>query len=253
MADFARGHLPTERIRPLADRLHAHIPNSIYVVGEGRVIFLTSRDDAFEESACDQEGIAGAVAGTPIRVGISGVFTGLDGVRTAIGEAVRAIEVGGRLTGGHVWAYARPRLADLVDRALSEKTATSYLYPPLMLVIEHDAATGSALARTLLAHLRAGADADAAAEVPFIHKNTLYYRLERIRELMGGDFRDGETVAQIMVSFTVLRAQGRLDAVLGDAGARGAGRGRGCSLGARDAAGARGRARGSPRTGAGAR
>ena len=84
-----------------------------------------------------------------------------------------------------------------------------------MRVIEHDADAHGALAATLHAYLLAGGDADAAAERLFIHKNTLYYRLGRIRELMGGDFRSGAVVAQIMVSFEVLRAQGQLGAVLG--------------------------------------
>lgn len=216
VADISRGYLPTERIRPLADRLHAHIPNSIYVVGEGRVIFLTSRDEALEESACDQEGLASVADGTPVRIGISGAFTEIGGVRGGIQEAARAIEVGaGADPSARVWAFARYRLADLVAHGIRAEGAQSYLYPPLMRVIEHDADAHGALAATLHAYLLAGGDAGAAAERLFIHKNTLYYRLGRIRELMGGDFRSGAVVAQIMVSFEVLRAQGQLGAVLG--------------------------------------
>ena len=43
----------------------------------------------------------------------------------------------------------------------------------------------------------------------FIHKNTLYFRLDKIRKVMGCDFRDGETIAKIVMTYHVLHQQNR--------------------------------------------
>lgn len=58
-------------------------------------------------------------------------------------------------------------------------------------VIAHDRRESTALARTLRAYLRHGCRPGPAADELRIHRHTLAYRLERVRELTGRDPRDG--------------------------------------------------------------
>ena len=67
----------------------------------------------------------------------------------------------------------------------------SDLPAPLRLLF--DARSADVLVRTLDAYLTAGGDAQATARTLMIHRSTLYYRLDRIRELTGSDLRDGRT------------------------------------------------------------
>lgn len=65
---------------------------------------------------------------------------------------------------------------------------TDYLGP----LLAHDEKHGSALTHTLHVYLNANLSKQAAAEQLFIHRQTLYHRLEKIAELIGDDFASPE-------------------------------------------------------------
>jgi sugar diacid utilization regulator len=56
------------------------------------------------------------------------------------------------------------------------------------------------LIHTLDAYLTHGCDARKTAEALHLHRSTLYYRLEKITEAVGGDLRDGEARFELMLS-----------------------------------------------------
>ena len=57
-------------------------------------------------------------------------------------------------------------------------------------LVEHDLKRRSDLVRTLRAYFAAGANASEAADRMFLHRNSMLYRLERIRKLTGLDLKD---------------------------------------------------------------
>lgn len=56
------------------------------------------------------------------------------------------------------------------------------------------------LIHTLDVYLTHGCDARKTAEALHLHRSTLYYRLEKITEAVGGDLRDGEARFELMLS-----------------------------------------------------
>ncbi len=59
------------------------------------------------------------------------------------------------------------------------------------------------LIHTLDAYLTHGCDARKTAEALHLHRSTLYYRLEKITEAVGGDLRDGEARFELMLSIRI--------------------------------------------------
>lgn len=79
------------------------------------------------------------------------------------------------------------------QRLLEELARSPDLAPFRELVwplVEHDRERRSDLVRTLRAYFAAGGNASEAADRMFLHRNSLLYRLERIRKLTGLDLRD---------------------------------------------------------------
>ena len=66
------------------------------------------------------------------------------------------------------------------------------------------------LVRTLAAYLRHAGSAPAAADELHIHRTTLHYRLDRIREITGSDPDDGETRLLLHLGLGVARLLGLL-------------------------------------------
>lgn len=91
-------------------------------------------------------------------------------------------------------------LAGVGDRGGPEAFVAAVLGP----VLAHDARESSALADSLRAYLRAGCRPGPAAEQLRVHRHTLAYRLDRIRDLTGRDPRDGAHLTEYGVALELL-------------------------------------------------
>jgi purine catabolism regulator len=80
------------------------------------------------------------------------------------------------------------------------KTLQSFIDNYLNPLIEHDQSKGSSLLRTLNIYLDNDASKQIAAKKLFIVRQTLYYRLEKISELLGVDFMSPENRLDLQVA-----------------------------------------------------
>ena len=145
-------------------------------------------------------------------IGISSIFVNPERMPYHTDEAKRALKLGRRLDpDARIYSFSAYRLLDLANNVTDLKTLYSYRYPPLVHVIDLDRENNTHLAYTLYEYLQDPAHPQAVADKLFIHKNTLYWRLEKIRSIMGRDFKDAETIANIQITFHILRLQGRFD------------------------------------------
>jgi DNA-binding PucR family transcriptional regulator len=88
----------------------------------------------------------------------------------------------------------RPGSTDLLPERLLERLARSTDLEPFGRLVEpvaaRDREKGSDLVRTLRVYFAVGANASAAADQLFLHRNSMLYRLSRVEELTGLDLKD---------------------------------------------------------------
>lgn len=89
-------------------------------------------------------------------------------------------------------AYDRGRLGELV-------------HPGIVGLIEQGR---DDLLRTLETYLANGGDVRRTSEDMYLHRSTLYYRLEKLTEAVGSDLSDGETRFELMLSLRLARLAG---------------------------------------------
>lgn len=212
LIDLSREYMPSEQVRSLAKQLHPYIENSFYIVKETQLIFLASSDDIKEDGFYNKEALEETLRKTSVSIGISGIYLDLKLTPSYIHEAERAIQVGRKLNPDkRIFPFATYRMLDLVNSVQDNTNLYSYRFPPLMHVVDLDEQNNTMLTNTLYEYLQNPADPVAVAKKLFIHKNTLYYRLDKIREIMGCDFKDAETIACIQMSFHVFRIQNKFN------------------------------------------
>ena len=66
-----------------------------------------------------------------------------------------------------------------------------------------DAERGSDLERTLRTYYECGASVSATAEALFLHRNSVRYRLDRVRALLASDIDEPEVAASLILAFAV--------------------------------------------------
>ena len=212
VVDLSRELTPINQTRLLAEQIHPHIHNSIYIVKERSLVFLESSEELSEHGHYNSGSISRLLASGTARVGVSGIFMNPMHIPSYIEEAHRAIAVGRKLDPERmIYPFAEYRLLDLIDSVADKMTLYSYRYPPLMHVIDLDMKKDTDLAWTLYLYLRDPSHPDKVADELFVHKNTLYYRLGKIREIMGRDFKDADTITNITMAFNVLKIQGKFN------------------------------------------
>ncbi|MDR1271497.1 MAG: helix-turn-helix domain-containing protein [Clostridiales Family XIII bacterium] len=196
-------------IHLFADRFNSEIPNSLYFVHDGLVIFLSTFDS--EEAPLGELARAWqkSILGSNLRIGVSSIFVMLSRFADGLKQAKNAIVTGRRFSPSeNIFLFDAYRFADLIRHMPKDRDLNFYSFPPLIRVFRHDQENGSQLALTLYRYL---SNPDHPAEVCrelFIHKNTLYYRLGKIRDIMQADFDNMESIAQIYFTFTLLQSRG---------------------------------------------
>ena len=217
--DLSRHYLPITEVEPLADQLKRQITNSVYTFTKTGIIFLASTDEPSDEGSCRSEGIERALGTRDILIGVSDVFTDPSHFPYHLAEAERAIGTATRLgRQGRIASHSKLILDEALFAIDDPQTLYGCQFAPVLRLLEADKGGKGGLMQTLWCYLE---NPDHPAEVAsrlFIHKNTLYFRLDKIRKIMGCDFRDGETIAKIILTFHVLHQQNVFKPVGSDLG-----------------------------------
>ncbi len=123
-----------------------------------------------------------------VRAGVGSFHPGLHGVSRSYLEAQQAIDVGRRLRpegGAHAYEEVVPYLVMTQNPLLAERYVRHHLGP----VLDVDSRGGGQLLPTLEAFLAKGSMKQ-AAEMLHLHRHTLIYRLDKLREILGLDLDD---------------------------------------------------------------
>ena len=139
-------------------------------------------------------------------MGISAMFHSVSDLRRHYEEACNAVRVGCRIDpGGEIYFYTS-YIAELSVHALSSAAEPeSFCHPVIRRLYESSRPADHDLLDTLEQYLFCMKDTGRVCEALHIHRSTLFYRLNKLKDLLGETaLQDGRCVQQLMYSFTVL-------------------------------------------------
>ena len=137
-------------------------------------------------------------------VGVSSVFRTLTDFADYLKYALMACEIANRLGQKDVvHHYDRYQFFHILSTCQDEKLLRTYIHPAFDLLREYDLANDAALLKTLQSYIDNGLNAKETAAELYLHRNTLTYRLNKIRELTDIDFENLETVFRLSCSFRI--------------------------------------------------
>ncbi len=98
-------------------------------------------------------------------------------------------------------------LAPLLEALAGDPERARYYLGLLKSLQEHDDAHYGDLVKTLAAYLRHGGNSTQTADALFMHRNSLRYRLARIRAITGLDLDDPDSRLALQVAVLLLKSQ----------------------------------------------
>ena len=133
------------------------------------------------------------VGSTSGSVGVGGRCDA-DGLPRSFGEAMRALEArkASQVPDGAT-AFDELGIYRLLSAGGGKDEIAGYVHEWLGGLLDYDTRHGSDLVRTLSQYFECGGNYDATAHALVIHRSTLRYRLQRIREVSGLDLREVES------------------------------------------------------------
>ncbi len=196
--------------------LASHKVRGIYESRSGRAMLLVecgARTPAFPDklaklavvlkAALLAEGdVAGAQIGFTSRCGHIAELTAL------YADAHRAMEISAAL-GGAPRDYEKLGILKLLPRG---GPSADFIPIPIRRLAEYDSNSKAELLATLSAYFDSGRNAKQAADALFVHYKTMIYRLNKISEVAGLDFKDHGAMLEAELGLRLLQAGGTEEA-----------------------------------------
>lgn len=165
---------------------------------DGAIAFLVAANNA--EALINQ--IEERFNSKSLALGVSMPITGFDRVQSAYRQAMFARESSHSAGIRYCRELALPFLIETLQK---EPVASDLLHPALGILESYDRNNGTGLLETLRVFTECGYNQSETAEKLYVHLNTLKYRLKRIAELTGIDYKNRDSMFHIELSLRLER------------------------------------------------
>ncbi len=187
-------------------QLQQEFRNSIFLLEDGAIIMLVTRNDNEVVTIGETQELSCHLRTDGLYAGMSSAFWDVSQMPYYLRQAKSALVLGRKFEPDrHLFIYDEYRVMDMIRQWDDCEDVMRYCYPPLMRLIAYDRKNNTEMTRTLYYYLENMKDTGHVLETMHIHRNTLFYRLKKTREIFGSDMTDAREIMQIELSFEILK------------------------------------------------
>ncbi|GAB6178694.1 hypothetical protein JCM14036_00130 [Desulfotomaculum defluvii] len=136
-------------------------------------------------------------------LGVSRQYKGLDNLGVCIKESIHANSLGEKVLGQKITNYKDLGVYRILS-ILKESPEVNEFHDEIILPIqEYDNKNNTQLYKTALAYIENDGDVNRTAQELFQHKNTIRYRLTKIKEILGMEGLEGTFYEQLSVAVKI--------------------------------------------------
>ena len=196
----------------VAGQLRPVLHHALYTRHHHQLVALLSRDADVGFSSKAEAKLREVATLNGLTVGVSNIFTAIVDTRKAYEQARAAIRYGESasriIDDGGLYRYCNYAHMHMLDLAGRRINLLELCHPALLRLSEYDAHHGGELMETLFCYLQTAGSTARAAKQLTLHKNTMLYRLGRIRDVLDMDLTSGEDLFMLQSSFRILISLG---------------------------------------------
>jgi len=169
----------------------------------GHIVIVSSGDSQEFLTAGNAKYLTNILREYGLVCGVSECFHNLLDLPSMYQQALDSANYDGAKAGS-ILLFDDYRLKILLSSWSDKANIKQYLHPAIWRLQEYDAENNAELLKTLDCYLRYCQNQSLSAKKLNIHRTTMVYRLERIKQLTGADFSDSETAFHLQLSFMLL-------------------------------------------------
>ena len=176
-----------------------------WVAQEGRIVFLLSLDSPNLDSLRKNRPLFSFLQNNQLIASFSRSFDSITETRRFYHESLAAFQLGKRIHPRDTVYFYRDYMCYHIAGLVAEReNLHHFLHPAIEKIRTYDKRHNSSLLQTLSLYLRYPDNPGLAAGELYIHKNTLFYRIAKIRETFSLDLSDGEERLSLHLSLKFL-------------------------------------------------
>lgn len=141
-----------------------------------------------------------------VSIGIGGICSDLKDFKNVIFQAQKALEISKRCGKKNcITNYKELGIYRLFFEMSTYNEMKNLYNETLLKLKEYDEKNSTNLLETLIVYLEQDRNLGKTAEILYVHRNTMKYRIRRIEEILQCDLKDGQTVFDVMLCISVGR------------------------------------------------
>lgn len=145
-----------------------------------------------------------------LKAGIGSSVEYLEDVKSSRREAAEAVKVASVSdTEERIFFYKEQGIYTFISKVTDSRFLDDYVVKNIGKLIDADEINNGSLCETLESFLNHNCNVKETAQSLIIHRNTLNYRLNKIRELLGVDFENLDTCLELKLAFMIRSYRGR--------------------------------------------
>lgn len=203
--DVSRVDIARFSLTYLRNELESKIPNCKAVVYEDKIVLLLSRNSEKQLLKNEMPQIVGLLKASNLFGGISRSFQTIEDLREYYFQSIEALKLGIHLNQDSTLFkfenYAIYHLADICRRT---ESLDRVCHPSLLKLIEYDKYHGTDFTGCLYVFIIHSKNISESASVLNIHRNTMFFRIEKLELIMNIDLNDTDTFLHLHFSFKIL-------------------------------------------------
>jgi sugar diacid utilization regulator len=194
------------RAKIIPQHIHDLFPQSRWAIYEQSIVFLLSMPDDSTAFMDEDSPLHEYLQVNSLTAMFSSRFSDLLSVQTHYHQALKAYDLGRRLVADRLLYYYPDYVFHHVGAIVAEHhDLKDFLHPAVLEIIRYDDAHKTNLLETLEEYLLHNDNPTLVAANLFIHRNTLFYRISKIKELFKIDLTNGNERLKIQLSLKFLQ------------------------------------------------
>lgn len=188
----------------LRNELEQKITDSKAVVHDDKIVFILSYDDK-QSFNSEIKRIKEFLQTYNLYTGMSRCFSELDEAQEHYSQALNALRLGMLLNKEeYFYPYEDYAIYHFVELCSGVENLTKNCHPSLLKLLDCDRNNNTDYTRTLYTYIVHSKNITDSAKALNIHRNTMFYRLEKIETIMGIEINNSNTFLHLHLSFKIL-------------------------------------------------
>jgi len=190
----------------MKDYLTRMIPGSTALVYEKHIVVIISHDKDKPFSREVEQKLVAFLRENSMVAGLSNVSSRLTVMDKLYKQSLKATELGRHINGeSSLYQYDNYLFEHMLSTCSDQQELYQFCHPSIFLLREYDRKNNTSYLKFLYEYIENNNNPRGVISALNIHRNTLKYRLDKIKGIMGVDLKDSKQLFLLYLSFQILR------------------------------------------------